>query len=248
MTESVIFAPGSMTHLMPLLLAQYLPSQQHPFRCEFGPSGLLREKIEMGARCDIFLSATISHTKALGDIGILKAYTTLALNQMVLVHPKAYQLTQETVLDAIIAPEYALGMSTTGLDPAGDYAFEILARVSHVTGMDLSALEERTRVITGGRETPNAPPGRNQYGWIMETQDVDLLLTYYSNALAAINDNPNLALTSLPQSVAITGVYGAGLTHSARLESERFYHWLGNVDAQRILEEGGFEISKRGDG
>ena len=243
MTETVIFAPGSMTHLMPLLLAQYLPSQQHPFRCEFGPSGLLREKIEMGARCDIFLSATISHTKALGDIGILKAYTTLALNQMVLVHSKADQLTQETALDAIIAPEYALGMSTTGLDPAGDYAFEILARVSHVTGMDLSALEKRTRVITGGRETPNAPPGRNQYGWIMETQDVDLLLTYYSNALAAINDNPNLTLTSLPQSVAITGVYGAGLTHSARLESERFYHWLGNLDAQRILEEGGFGVA-----
>ncbi|MBT6287461.1 MAG: solute-binding protein, partial [Oceanospirillales bacterium] len=188
----VILAPGSMTHILPSLLVEYHSLKPPSIHCEFGPSGSLRAKIEAGKHYHLFLSATTTHTQDLFHSDHLSKHDVLGYNRMVLLHRRSIDVRQETVLSHLVDSTRILGMSTTGLDPAGDYALEILKNVSVATKTSLSDLVARTRIITGGRETPNAPPGRNQYGWIMETQNVDLLLTYYSNALAAMDDNPHV--------------------------------------------------------
>ena len=53
----------------------------------------------------------------------------------------------------ILDPNLALGMSTTGLDPSAD-ELEILRKISANFGVDTQSLRSRTRIITGGRETP----------------------------------------------------------------------------------------------
>lgn len=238
--DLVIFAPGSMTHLLPRLLKAYDPQQTLNIQCVFGPSGSLRAKIEGGQLFHLFLSASSTHTQALSATNHLAEEDILGYNRMVLVHQRKHQLNQSNALKALTQKSLTVGMSTTGLDPAGDYAFEILKKVSDATTISLETLERRTRVITGGRETPNAPPGRNQYGWIMETQNVDLLLTYYSNALAAMEDNPYIGYCELPEQIAVIGTYGIGRGNVSYPEASALYHWFFSTDAQIILKDGGF--------
>ena len=117
----------------------------------------------------------------------------------------------------ILDPNLELEMSTTGLDPSAN-ELEILRKISASSGVDTQSLRSRTRIITGGRETPNSPQGQNQCGWIMETQDIDLLLTFQSNAIEATDDNPHLQICNLPEKVRVDGYYGIGISPDADQE------------------------------
>ena len=236
----VILAPGSMTHILPSLLVEYHSLKPPSIHCEFGPSGSLRAKIEAGKHYHLFLSATTTHTQDLFHSDHLSKHDVLGYNRMVLLHRRSIDVRQETVLSHLVDSTRILGMSTTGLDPAGDYALEILKNVSVATKTSLADLAARTRIITGGRETPNAPPGRNQYGWIMETQNVDLLLTYYSNALAAMDDNPHVGFCDLPESIGMTGTYGIGVAKNTTETAFNLYRWLLSKEAQNRLADSGF--------
>ena len=123
----------------------------------------------------------------------------------------------------ILDPNLALGMSTTGLDPSAD-DLEILRKISANSGVDTQSLRSRIRIITGGRETPNSPQGRNQYGWIMETQDVDLLLTFQSNAIEATDDNPQ-PNGNLPERCGSTDTMVSGF-RPTQIRSWLIYNWL----------------------
>lgn len=240
MSRQTILAPGSMLRILPKLLAEFFPQDLPELDLKFGPSGSLRAKIESGHSCSLFISATSLHTDALVNNQVLKSGDILGLNPTVLLHQCSLDITEDSALNWILDRRYSLGMSTTGLDPSAD-EYEILTNIANIMGNHSEPLKARTRVITGGRETPNAPLGRNQYGWIMETQNVDLLLTFQSNAIEAIEDNPTLRLCNLPKSVRVTGHYGIAISHSANNELFEFYDWLLSDEGQKFLKASGFE-------
>jgi molybdate transport system substrate-binding protein len=240
MSNLRVLAPGSMTHLMPRLLDLYLQTNSASINTNYGPSGSLRAKIESGAEFDLYLSASTTHTRDLMQLGWLKQTDILGFNSMVLLYQSELKVTPSTVIQTLIDPRISVGMSTTGLDPSRDYAIEVLQKVSDISGVTFEHIEKKTRMITGGRETPNAPPGRNQYGRLMETENVQVLLTYLSNALAAIEDNANISFTELPETIAVTATYAIGLANTAPDQAHHLYQWLIDMDARRILKDGGF--------
>ena len=65
MVSSVIMAAGSMLQLLPKLLVACPKVDESKFQTVFGPSSSLRDKIENGQRCDLFISAHSTHTDAL---------------------------------------------------------------------------------------------------------------------------------------------------------------------------------------
>lgn len=240
MVEVRVFAPGSMTHLMPRLMQRYQAHRKVAVRMTYGPSGALRAKIESGQPCDLFLSASIGHTDALQAAGLLQKTDVLGLNAMVLLYQSALHVVPDEVISRLIDPTLSVGMSTTGLDPSSPIGIQVIDKLSEASGMHPDHLMKKIRMITGGRESPNAPEGRNQYGWLMENEGIDLLLTYLSNALAALEDNPNLRFTELPPTIAVTGTYGIGLASGASHDARNLYEWLIAMDAQQILSAGGF--------
>ena len=240
MVHQTILAAGSMLGLLPKLLGNYFGATPSAITTSFGPSGALRSKIEAGHACALFISATSVHTDALVEKQILKTSNILGLNSTVLLHQKSLNVSEESAVHRILDPNLALGMSTTGLDPSAD-DLEILRKISANSGVDTQSLRSRIRIITGGRETPNSPQGRNQYGWIMETQDVDLLLTFQSNAIEATDDNPQLQFCNLPEKVRVDGYYGIGISPNADQELVGFYNWLLSDVGQGYLRHNGFE-------
>ncbi len=54
-------AAGSLRRVWPQLMAHF----PEPVETQFGPAGLLRERIESGEACDLFASANLAHPQAL---------------------------------------------------------------------------------------------------------------------------------------------------------------------------------------
>ena len=239
MSNQVIMAAGCMLHQLPKLLDQFGAIDQAHIRMFFGPSGSLHTKIDSGESCSLFISAISRHTDALVKTGKIQEASVLGLNPTVLVCHCDLEITTETVYEFLSDPKWTLAVSTTGLDPDAD-EIEILKKVAKTSDSGYEQLIARTRLITGGRENPNAPTGRNQYGWIMETQDLDLLLTFHSNAVEAIADNPDLKLIQLPPSIGVTGHFGIGISIEASAEIQEFYRWILSEDGQHMLENQGF--------
>ncbi len=239
MSDQVIMAAGCMLHQLPKLLDQFGAIDQTQIRMTFGPSGSLRKKIENGENCSLFISAVSKHTDALLKTGKLCQSGVLGLNPTVLVCRSGLEISTETVLQFLTDPQWALGVSTTGLDPDANEV-ETLSKLSKTTDSNLERLIGRTRLITGGRENPNAPTGRNQYGWIMETQDLDLLLTFQSNAMEAVADNPDLKFIQVPSSIRVIGHFGVGISFDASAAIQKFYHWILSEQGQNTLAQHGF--------
>ena len=242
MSDLLILAAGSTRHLMPHLLSQYCADTKQKCHCEYGRSSSFKSKIEMGAKFSLFISASSVHTESLGLSGKLRRYDILGCNRLVLLHRKTQKIRQNNVQTLFSDPSLSLGLSTTGFDPTIG-ASEIIEEVCRTAEIQPRELKSRTRIITGGREKPNAPTNRNQYGWIMETQDVDLILTIQSNAIDAIDDNPRLKFSKLPLSIDTVMRYGLGLANAATNEAEELFDWLlNNNRAREILIERGFSF------
>ena len=242
MSDLLILAAGSTRHLLPHLLSQYCTDTKQKFHCEYGISSSFKSKIEMGAKFSLFVSASSAHTESLGLSGKLRRYDMLGCNRLVLLHRKTQKILGNNVLIVFSDPSLSLGLSTTGFDPTIG-ASEIIEKVCRAAEIRPCELKSRTRIITGGREKPNAPTNRNQYGWIMETQDIDLILTIQSNAIDAIDDNPRLKFSKLPLSIETVMRYGLGLANAATNEAEELFDWLlNNNTAREILIERGFSF------
>ncbi len=69
MTCLTVLAAGSLRTALSPLLAEYSHLTGQQVRTEYGPAGLLRQRIEAGAPCDLFASANIAHPRRLLSSG-----------------------------------------------------------------------------------------------------------------------------------------------------------------------------------
>jgi molybdate transport system substrate-binding protein len=238
----ILFAAGSMEHLLPKLITAYKKrGKSADIEMVFGPSSSLCRKIEENEIFDLFIAASTIHTNALQKKGMLKNVQLLGINEMVMVYRKGLSERIEPIEQVLKDQNLIIGISTTGLDPHSNEEPSILKEIGRITGESVPELTKRTRLITGGRETPNAPNGRNQYGWIMETQRVELLFTYFSSALAAVEDNLDLRIVQLPRRLRTAGEYGIGIRPGAGAMAGDFFEWLLSLQANEILFELGFQ-------
>ena len=77
-----VFAAGSLTGAMTAVINLYQEKTGVQAQTEFGPAGLLRERIEGGARPDIFASANMAHPQALADKGLATTPIVMARNRI----------------------------------------------------------------------------------------------------------------------------------------------------------------------
>lgn len=79
-TDLIVFAAASMTETLTTLKAKYEEANPNvTITYNFDSSGTLKTQIEMGADCDIFLSAAKKQMNALNDLGMVDVSTTVDL-------------------------------------------------------------------------------------------------------------------------------------------------------------------------
>ena len=114
---------GSLTELFSDLLRRFPAGADTIATPEFGPSGLMREKIDAGLDVDLFASADMEQARRLAAGHPDRMVINFTRNHLCAVAHAADGLTPDNMLDRLLDPRVRLATSTPGADPAGDYAW-----------------------------------------------------------------------------------------------------------------------------
>ena len=151
--------------------------------------------------------------------------------------------TPGTLVGTLLDPAIKLGTSTPGADPSGDYAFELFERVERSGAAPAGSarvLAAKALQLTGGPDSPAPPVGRNVYGMLVASGQADLFLTYCTNAVIALAEEPTLQRIELPAAINVSAEYGLAVRQDAPAAAQAFAHALRSGAGQRMLREAGF--------
>ena len=210
----------------------------------FGPSGLLKDRLEKGEASDVFASANMAHPKALSDAGKAGPVRAFARNTLCALTGANVKTTPGTLLDTILDPKVKLGISTPRADPSGDYAWQLFANAEKARPGAQKALEARALQLTGGPQHPPPPKDRTVYGVIVAKGEADVFLTYCTNAMLAKQEEPQLQVVAIPDSLNVGADYGLVVMNGAKPQGARFADFLLSPEGQKILGTFGFAPPK----
>ena len=208
---------------------------------EFAASGLLRERIEKGEAAHVFASADMGHPQKLVDAGLARTQAgVFARNQLCALVRAGLSVTSASLLDALVDPVVRVGTSTPKADPSGDYAFALFAKAEARKPGAKARLEAKALQLTGGPTSEKAPPGRNQYGWVMDSGKADIFLTYCTNAVLARKEVSSLQIVQIPPELNVGADYGMIVLKSAPVVADKLAAFMRSEDGQAILVGYGF--------
>lgn len=207
----------------------------------FGPSGLLRERIEGGEKAEVFASANMAHPRRLAEAGKAAPVVLFARNRLCALVQPQIETDSDGLLAVMLRDDIRVGTSTPKADPSGDYAFQAFDKAEAVTAGATAALKAKALQLTGGKDSEPAPEGRNPYGWVMESGKADIFLTYCTNALLARQDVEALRIVQLPPALAVGADYGLTVLDGASGDAWKLALYILSPAGQRSLADYGFD-------
>lgn len=235
MTTSLqLFAAGSLKRAFIPLCQQFSAETGIPVEVSFGPAGLLRERIEAGAPCDLFASANTVHPQALLQSGRALSVQSFAFNRLNLTARKTPETEYDDWLSLLANPALRLGTSTPGCDPSGDYTWQLFERLEK--RLPDIGLKQRAIKLVGGRDTLTVPEGQIASAWLIRNDYTDLFIGYAHYALALENSD-DLRILDLPDADNPRCEYQLALLSKA---AETLAAYIVAEEGQRFLAQAGF--------
>lgn len=237
-----VYVAGSGAKALAAMAASYTASTGQAIDIVKGPAGLLRQRIEQGADADIYVSADMANPQALANHGKASRPVVFAHNTLCVVARKDVGLTQGNLLDKLLDPAIAIGTSTPGNDPGGDYAWAVFARAELVRSGARSILVAKAQPLVGGKAAPHIPAGASPVTYFLTSKKVDVFFSYCS---AQNGTDPALVSVAIPPDLTVPVDYGMSVmargSHDAASQTaaEHFAHYLLEPAAQRMLAGNG---------
>jgi len=238
--EVRVYAAGSLRAVMLELASSHRAAGGAKVEFVFGPSGVLRERIERGEPADVFASADMGHPRRLADAGRSYRAVPFAHNRLCALASPKIVITEATLLDRILDPGVKVGMSTPVADPSGDYAVQLFEKAENLRTGAHAALMQKSRRLVGGPGAPAPPGDRSVYAFLVTSGEADVFLTYCTNALQAQKEERDLQVVRIPDALAVSAQYGLTVMRGARLEAGRFAEFVVSPDGQEIIARHGF--------
>lgn len=235
-----LFAAGSLKTAMGDVVKAYRDETGTEVATAFGPSGLMRQRIEEGETAHVFASANMKHPRTLHEAGKAGAVTMFARNRLCAIAQPEVEVTTDTLLQTMLDPDIRVGTSTPKADPSGDYAFALFAKAGEIETGAKERLEQKSLQLTGGPDSPAPPEGHNTYGWVMSEKKADIFLTYCTNARLAQGEVPELQIVQIPEDLAVGADYGITVVEGAPAGAEDLVAFILSPPAQKILGSYGF--------
>ena len=237
-----LHAAGSLKAAMTEIADRFERDHGATVERTFGPSGLLRERIEGGEAAEVFASANMRHPQTLAKAGKAAPVALFARNRLCALAQPDLAVTTESLLDVMLDPEVRLGTSTPKADPSGDYAWALFDKAgAQRPGAD-EMLKTKALQLTGGPDSAKPPEGRNPYGWVMSEGRADVFLTYCTNARLAEKDTPGLKIVAVPEALAVGAEYGLTVLNGASEQAWKLAFYILSPAGQKVLESYGFAV------
>jgi molybdate transport system substrate-binding protein len=146
----------------------------------FGGAGILRERIERGEACDLFLSADLAQPRALAAWAGGAEVKTFVRNRIVVVARAEVGLRTDNFVDRLLDPAVRIATSTPGTDPGGDWAIELFRRAGQLRPGAAEILTAKALHLVGGREPPQLPSGSHPVAYFLSIGAADAFVCYRS--------------------------------------------------------------------
>lgn len=233
-----VLAAGSLKRAFTPLLAHFSEEYAIAVDADFGPAGLLRERIEAGESCSLFASANAAHPQALLAAGLARETHTFAGNQLSLTARRTAQTEGDDWLTLLANPALKLGTSTPGCDPSGDYTWQLFDTIERQRpGLGL-ALKQRAHSLVGGRDTLSVPPGEIASTWLIRQGLADLFIGYHHYA-TLLGEQPDLRVVEIPPASNIRCEYQLALLDDAPA-TRTLAQYILAAKGQAFLRDAGF--------
>ena len=202
-----LFAAGSLTGAMTALLAESGLPAAAIAPPGFGPSGVLRERIEGGAPVDVFASADMAQPRRLAaERGV--PVVTFTRNSLCALASTELGATPANPLDRMLDPHVKLATSPPGADPGGDYAWAVFARAEALHPGAKAALEAKALKLVGGPDSKPLVPGKGPVEGVFLSHAADIMLGYCSGSASITREVPGVVSVPLPPELTVGPAYG----------------------------------------
>jgi molybdate transport system substrate-binding protein len=238
--ELRIYAAGSLSAAFDEMIAAFPAPSGSVVPPVFGPSGLLRKKIEAGASADLLASADMTQPRRLAQGHPDRSVILFTRNRLCALGRDSLGLTSDNLLDRLLDPSVRLATSTPGSDPSGDYTWAMFARAEVVHPGAQSVLQAKALKLVGGPESAPLVPGRGLVQGIFLANRADVLLSYCSGVGAVMREVPGLVSVALPPALSVGAAYGM-VALSANPLATRFALFVMSEQGQAILAKYGFD-------
>lgn len=228
-----ILAAGSLRLAFTPLLKQFTQATGIEVAVQYGPAGLLRERIDAGEPCALFASANRAHPQYFLQTGKAHEAHTFCGNQLCLTTQKSGDW-----LDLLSDPTLRIGSSTPGCDPSGDYTLALFEKLEHFRPGLGQQLRERAVPLVGGRDTLSIPAGELASGWIIRQGFADVFIGYahYGKALSG---QPDIRCVPIPAEHNIQCEYQLAVLDNSSEITSLVAFILGN-EGQAFMQKAGF--------
>ena len=207
-------------------------------KSDFGGSGSLRERIENGANADLFLSADLASPRKLQALRrTALPVVAFARNRMCIVARRAAGVTQENVVDRLLADSVRLKTSAPIVDPSGDYAWAIFDRIDTARPGAGAKLKAKAQANMNATATPTAP-GQSAAAALFAANAIDISITYCSASAGLEKEIPDLVSIEVPSALDPHPVYGLAVL-SDRPEVLRLAILLLSEQGQALVARNG---------
>lgn len=240
--DVTLYAAGSLKGALSEVAAAFTQQTGIPVKGVFGPSGMLRERIEKGEIVDVFTSADMNHPRKLAASGKAPFVVRFTGNRLCAMAKPDVGLTAENVLEKALSPKIKLGTSTPLSDPSGDYTWKIFDKAEASKPGATQALKTKALQLVGGPNSEVIPEGRSAVPYMFSTGKADMFIAYCTTGQAARAEGVTLTVVNLPPALAQSADYGmVVLTKSP--ESAQLALFIMSEAAQTILAKWGFEAT-----
>lgn len=234
-----LYAAGSLTSAFNALLAAFGTPPGEAATATYGPSGLLRERLESGDLADVFASADMGQPRRLAEEGRGTPVVLFARNRMCALGRERLGLTQANLLDRLLDPAVKLATSTPLADPGGDYAWAVFDRAEQIRPGAKAVLESKAQQLVGGPGMAPLVPGQGPSEGVFLSGRADVMLGYCSGTDALRRTIPDLAAVPLPPELEVGPAYGLTVL-SGNPVAARFALFVVSEPGQAILARQGF--------
>jgi len=207
----------------------------------FGPSGLLRERIEKGEAADLFASADMGNPRALSQAGKAGPVVLFARNRLCAFVRPGLWTASNILLGTMLDPQIKLGTSTPKADPAGDYTWSMFAKADTFRPGSGALLEAKALQLIGGPNSAAPPAGTDVFAWHLREGHADIFIGYCSATAAFTKDLPGGTVIGMPNDLATGADYGLTVLSTKNRNAEALMFFIISEDGQKILQQNGFE-------
>lgn len=225
-----VLAAGSLRGVWPQLMAHF----PEPVDTQFGPAGLLRERIESGEASDLFASANLAHPQSLLAAGRALSVTAFTSNRLCLTVRSDVLREGDDWLSVLTREDLRIATSTAGADPSGDYTQTLFTRMGEAG----EAVRKRAMALVGGRGSAPVPAGKLAAEWIILDGQAEAFIGYASYA-ATLRQRAGLTVIDIPGPFYPRAEYACAVMTP---QGQRLADFLTSARAKAILQQGGFGV------